>query len=136
MNLISKSIMDVSPDLRVIALIIILLRAGFGINLESLRKVGMTAVKMSFIPDVLEGLAVMVASHYILGLPIIEAGILGFVIAAVSPAAIVPQMLSFIERRMGTAKGIPTIILTGASVDDVVSITLFSVFLGISGTAS
>lgn len=131
LNLISKSIMDISPDLRVIALIIILLRAGFGINFESLRKVGMTAVKMSFIPDVFEGLAVMVASHYILELPIIEAGILGFVIAAVSPAVIVPQMLSFIERRMGTAKGIPTIILTGASVDDVVSITLFSVFLGI-----
>ncbi|WP_370005811.1 cation:proton antiporter [Methanothermobacter sp. KEPCO 2] len=130
LNLISKSIMDVSPDLRVIALIIILLRAGFGINLESLRKVGMTAVKMSFIPDVVEGFAVMFAAHYILGLPLIEAGILGFVIAAVSPAVIVPQMLSFIERRMGTAKGIPTIILTGASVDDVVSITLFSVFLG------
>ncbi|MGB9837782.1 cation:proton antiporter [Methanothermobacter sp.] len=130
LNLISKSIMDVSPDLRVIALIIILLRAGFGINLESLRKVGMTAVKMSFIPDVVEGFAVMFAAHYILGLSLIEAGILGFVIAAVSPAVIVPQMLSFIERRMGTAKGIPTIILTGASVDDVVSITLFSAFLG------
>lgn len=131
LNLISASIMDVSPDLRIIALIIILLRAGFGINLESLRKVGMAAVKMSFIPDVIEGFAVMFAAHYLLGLPIIEAGILGFVIAAVSPAVIVPQMLSFIERRMGTAKGIPTIILTGASVDDVVSITLFSVFLGI-----
>ncbi|MDI6702974.1 MULTISPECIES: cation:proton antiporter [Methanothermobacter] len=131
LDLISKSIMEISPDLRVIALIIILLRAGFGINLESLRKVGMTAVKMSCIPDITEGFAVMLAAHYLLGLPLVEAGILGFVIAAVSPAVIVPQMLSFIERRMGTAKGIPTIILTGASVDDVVSITLFSVFLGI-----
>jgi len=131
LDLISKSIMEISPDLRVIALIIILLMAGFGINLESLRKVGMTAVKMSCIPDITEGFAVMLAAHYLLGLPLVEAGILGFVIAAVSPAVIVPQMLSFIERRMGTAKGIPTIILTGASVDDVVSITLFSVFLGI-----
>lgn len=131
LDLISKSIMEISPDLRVIALIIILLRAGFGINLESLRKVGMTAVKVSCIPDITEGFAVMLAAHYLLGLPLVEAGILGFVIAAVSPAVIVPQMLSFIERRMGTAKGIPTIILTGASVDDVVSITLFSVFLGI-----
>ncbi len=131
LDLISKSIMGISPDLRVIALIIILLRAGFGINLESLRKVGMTAVKMSCIPDITEGFAVMLAAHYLLGLPLVEAGILGFVIAAVSPAVIVPQMLSFIERRMGTAKGIPTIILTGGSVDDVVSITLFSVFLGI-----
>ncbi|MDI6882779.1 MAG: cation:proton antiporter [Methanothermobacter sp.] len=131
LDLISKSIMDISPDLRIIALIIILIRAGFGINIESLRKVGMTAVKMSCIPDLIEGFAVMLAAHYLLGLSLIEAGILGFVIAAVSPAIIVPQMLSFIERRMGTAKGIPTIILTGASVDDVVSITLFSVFLGI-----
>ncbi|MGB4363340.1 MAG: cation:proton antiporter [Methanothermobacter tenebrarum] len=110
--MISKSIMDISPDLRIIALIIILIRAGFGINIESLRKVGMTAV-MSCIPDLIEGFAVMLAAHYLLGLSLIEAGILGFVIAAVSPAIIVPQMLLFIERRMGTAKGIPTIYLQG-----------------------
>ena len=75
----------------------------------------------------------MFVAHYLLGLPIIEAGMLGFIIAAVSPAVIVPQMLSFIKRRMGTKKGIPLIILTGASVDDVVSITIFSIFLGIYG---
>ncbi|AXV38821.1 sodium:proton antiporter [Methanobacterium sp. BAmetb5] len=132
-NLIDKAIMAISGDLRAIALIIILLRAGFGIHMESLRKVGMSAVKMSFIPDVVEGLTVMFVSHYLLGLPLIEAGMLGFVIAAVSPAVIVPQMLSFIKRRMGTGKGIPLIILTGASVDDVVSITIFSIFLGIYG---
>jgi NhaP-type Na+/H+ or K+/H+ antiporter len=132
-NLIDKAILGISGDLRAIALIIILLRAGFGIHMESLRKVGMSAVKMSFIPDVVEGLTVMFVSHYLLGLPLIEAGMLGFVIAAVSPAVIVPQMLSFIKRRMGTGKGIPLIILTGASVDDVVSITIFSIFLGIYG---
>ncbi len=132
-NLIDKAIMAISGDLRAIALIIILLRAGFGIHMESLRKVGMSAVKMSFIPDVVEGLTVMFVSHYLLGLPLIEAGMLGFVIAAVSPAVIVPQMLSFIKRRMGTGKGIPLIILTGASVDDVVSITIFSIFLGMYG---
>lgn len=133
LNLIDKAILNISGDLRVIALIIILLRAGFGIHMESLRKVGMSAIKMSFIPDVVEGLTVMFVSHYLLGLPIIEAGMLGFIIAAVSPAVIVPQMLSFIKKRMGTKKGIPLIILTGASVDDVVSITIFSIFLGIYG---
>jgi NhaP-type Na+/H+ or K+/H+ antiporter len=132
-NLIDKAILGISGDLRAIALIIILLRAGFGIHMESLRKVGMSAVKMSFIPDVVEGLTVMFVSHYLLGLPLMEAGMLGFVIAAVSPAVIVPQMLSFIKRRMGTGKGIPLIVLTGASVDDVVSITIFSIFLGMYG---
>ena len=133
LNLIDQSILNISGDLRVIALIIILLRAGFGIHMERLRKVGTSAIKMSFIPDILEGLTVMVVAYYLLGLPIIEAGMLGFIIAAVSPAVIVPQMLSFIERRMGTKKGIPLIILTGASVDDVVSITIFSIFVGIYG---
>ncbi|MDI9624474.1 MAG: cation:proton antiporter [Methanothermobacter sp.] len=131
LNLISKNILAISGDLRIIALIIILLRAGFGINIESLRKAGMAAVKMSFIPDCIEGFTIMIIASLLLGLPLVEAGILGFVIAAVSPAVIVPQMLSFIERRMGTAKGIPTLILTGASIDDVISITIFSIFLGI-----
>lgn len=133
LNLIDKAILNISGDLRAISLIIILLRAGFGIHMDSLRKVGMSAIKMSFIPDVVEGLTVMFVSHYLLGLPIVEAGMLGFIIAAVSPAVIVPQMLSFIKRRMGTGKGIPLIILTGASVDDVVSITIFSIFLSIYG---
>jgi NhaP-type Na+/H+ or K+/H+ antiporter len=133
LNIIDKTVLNMSGDLMAIALIIILLRAGFGIHMENLRKVGMSAMKMSFIPGVMEGLTVMFASHYILGLPIVEAGILGFVIAAVSPAVIVPQMLSFIKRRMGTGKGIPLILLTGASVDNVVSITIFSIFLGMYG---
>jgi solute carrier family 9B (sodium/hydrogen exchanger), member 1/2 len=133
LNLIDQAILAISGDLRAIALIIILLRAGFGIHMESLRKVGSSAVKMSFIPDIVEGLTVMFVAHYLLGLPLVEAGMLGFIIAAVSPAVIVPQMLSFIKRRMGTKKGIPLIILTGASVDDVVSITIFSIFLGIYG---
>lgn len=133
LNLINPAILNISGDLRAIALIIILLRAGFGIHMETLRKVGSSAVKMSFIPDIVEGFTVMFVAHYLLGLPLIEAGMLGFIIAAVSPAVIVPQMLSFIKRKMGTKKGIPLIILTGASVDDVVSITLFSIFLGIYG---
>ncbi|MDI6644055.1 MAG: cation:proton antiporter [Methanobacteriaceae archaeon] len=130
---IDAAFLNLSDDLRIIALIIILLRAGFGISMESLRKVGFSAVKLSFIPDIVEGLTVMFVASYLLNLPLVEAGMLGFIIAAVSPAVIVPQMLSFIDRKMGTRKGIPTLILTGASVDDVVAITIFSVFLGIYG---
>jgi len=130
---IDEAFLSLSDDLRIIALIIILLRAGFGISMESLRKVGFSAVKLSFIPDIVEGLTVMFVASYLLNLPLVEAGMLGFIIAAVSPAVIVPQMLSFIDRKMGTRKGIPTLILTGASVDDVVAITIFSVFLGLYG---
>ncbi|MCC7558599.1 MAG: cation:proton antiporter [Methanobacteriaceae archaeon] len=133
LNWINVAFLSLSEDLRIIALIIILLRAGFGINMESLRKVGFSAVKLSFIPDVVEGLTVMFVASYLLNMPLVEAGMLGFIIAAVSPAVIVPQMLSFIDRKMGTRKGIPTLILTGASVDDVVAITIFSVFLGLYG---
>ncbi len=132
-NIIDQAILNISGDLRLLALIIILLRAGFGIHMERLRRVGLTAVKMSFIPDIIEGLTIMFVAMYLLGLPLIEAGMLGFIIAAVSPAVIVPQMLSFIKRKMGTKKGIPLIILTGASVDDVTAITIFSIFLGIYG---
>ena len=133
-NLIDNAILNISGDLRAIALIIILLRAGFGIHMEGLRKVGMSAVKMSFIPDLMEGLTVMFVSCYLMGFSLIDAGMLGFIIAAASPAVIVPQMLSFIKRRMGTRKEIPLIILTGASVDNVLSITLFSIFAGMYGS--
>ncbi|MDZ4172215.1 MAG: cation:proton antiporter [Methanobacteriaceae archaeon] len=133
LNLIDNSILSISGDLRIIALIIILLRAGFGIHMGSLKKVGTSAIKMSFIPNMMEGFTIMVAAHYLLGISLLEAGMLGFIIAAVSPAVIVPQMLSYIKRRMGTKKGIPIIILAGASVDDVVSITIFSIFLGLYG---
>ncbi|WP_321422087.1 cation:proton antiporter [uncultured Methanobacterium sp.] len=134
LNLIDNAILNISGDLRAIALIIILLRAGFGIHMEGLRKVGMSAVKMSFIPDLMEGLTVMFVSCYLMGFSLIDAGMLGFIIAAASPAVIVPQMLSFIKRRMGTRKEIPLIILTGASVDNVLSITLFSIFAGMYGS--
>ncbi|HMK54956.1 MAG TPA: cation:proton antiporter [Methanobacteriaceae archaeon] len=130
LNWIDPSFLGLSGDLRIIALIIILLRAGLGLHRDAIRKVGMPAVKMSFIPCLLEGLAITFLANQILGLSYLEAGMLGFIIAAVSPAVIVPQMLSFIERGMGTARGIPTLILAGASADDVVAITVFSVFLG------
>ncbi|GCD11030.1 cation:proton antiporter [Clostridium tagluense] len=130
-NLISPDILKISPDLRKIALIIILLRAGLGIKKDTLNKVGVPALKMSCIPGIFEGLSIMFIASYVLGISKIEAGMLGFIIAAVSPAVVVPPMLKFISRGKGEKKGIPTIILAGASIDDVFAITIFSTFLGL-----
>lgn len=130
-NIISEDILRISPDLRRMALIIILLRAGLGIKKETLNKVGVPALKMSCIPGIFEGLSIMFAASYILGISRIEAGMLGFIIAAVSPAVVVPPMLNFIAKGKGEKKGIPTIILAGASIDDVFAITIFSTFLGL-----
>ncbi|MBU5485682.1 cation:proton antiporter [Clostridium sp. MSJ-11] len=130
-KLIGADIMNVSDDLRKIALIIILLRAGFGISRDDLRKVGKTAIKISCIPGLIEGFFIAFASTKLLGFSFIQGGILGFIIAAVSPAVVVPQMINFIENGIGTNKGIPTLILAGASIDDVFAITIFSTFLGL-----
>ncbi len=129
-NLINEDILRISPDLRRIALIVILLRAGLGIKKETLQKVGIPALKMSVIPVLLEGLTITVIGSYLLRIPLVESGMLGFIIAAVSPAVVVPQMLDLIERNKGILKGIPTLILAGASIDDVFAITFFSTFLG------
>lgn len=133
LDLINNDILNISQDLRKIALIVILLRAGLGINKETLKKVGATSLKMSCIPCIFEGITIMIIGKYIFGISFIESGMLGFIIAAVSPAVVVPQMLGFIEKRKGAKKGIPTIILAAASVDDVFAITIFSTFLGLYG---
>lgn len=130
-NLLSEEILKVSADFRKIALIIILLRAGFGISKEDLKKVGAPAMRLSCIPGLFEGFAIAYSSMKIFGFNFIQGGILGFIIAAVSPAVIVPSMLDFMEKGLGERKGIPTLILAGASIDDVFAITIFSTFLGI-----
>lgn len=127
---IDESILIVSADLRNIALVIILLRAGLGLNLQTLKMVGMPALRLGFIPAVVEGAVVMFVAAWLLGISLVEAGMLGFIIAAVSPAVIVPKMLSYIELGKGADKGIPVMILAGASIDDVVAITIFSSFAG------
>ena len=132
-GIISKDILNISADLRQIALIVILLRAGLGIEKKTLKKVGIPAFKLSFIPGILEGITILLVASKIFNLSIIEAGILAFIIAAVSPAVVVPQMLELINNKKGTNKGIPTLILTGASIDDVIAITIFSTFLGLYG---
>lgn len=129
---ISDKLIELSGELRILALIIILIRAGLGINKEILNKVGKIAFKMSFIPGVFEAVFIMTASTLLLHLPIFEAGTLAFIIAAVSPAVVVPQMLNLKEKGYGQKKEIPTLILAGASIDDVVAITFFGVFLNLA----
>ncbi len=135
LNWLDADTLRLSGDLRKIALIIILLRAGLGISRDDLNRVGATAIKLSFIPGIFEGFTIAFISVKLLGFSFIEGGILGFVIAAVSPAVVVPQMLYYLENGIGTNKGIPTLILAGASIDDVFAITLFSTFLGLYGGA-
>ncbi|MCT4545033.1 MAG: cation:proton antiporter [Vallitalea sp.] len=122
---------EVMNDLKTFALIVILLRAGLGLKKESLHKVGKTAIFMSFIPGIFEGTAIMIISTYLLDFSWFQGGILGFIIAAVSPAVVVPQMLELKEKRLGEDKQIPTLILAGASVDDVFAITIYSTFLSL-----
>lgn len=131
-DLLDQSILDNSSDIRMLALIVILLRAGLGLNRETLNKVGKVSIKMSAIPCLFEGFAITFVTYKILGLPFLEAGMLGFIVAAVSPAVVVPSMLYLREKRLGMKKGIPIIILAGASVDDVFAITLFTTFLGLA----
>ncbi|MEG2290497.1 MAG: cation:proton antiporter [Clostridium sp.] len=130
-NLISSDLLTISADIRKIALIIILLRAGFGIKKSDLIDVGKPAIKMSFIPGILEGLSIAIISTKLLGFTFIQGGILGFIIAAVSPAVVVPQMINLMETNLGTNKGIPTLILAGASIDDIFAITILTSFLGL-----
>jgi NhaP-type Na+/H+ or K+/H+ antiporter len=131
-NLLDKAILDNSSDIRMLALIVILLRAGLGLNRETLNKVGKVAIKMSAIPCLFEGFTITLVAYKLLGIPFLEAGMLGFIVAAVSPAVVVPSMLYLREKGLGMKKGIPIIILAGASVDDVFAITLFTTFIGLS----
>lgn len=131
LDIMHETIIEVSGELRTFALIVILLRAGLGIKKESLKQVGKSALLMSFIPGILEGTAIIIVTHYVVGLSFIEAGILGFIIAAVSPAVVVPQMIRLKELKYGEDKQIPTLILAGASLDDIVAITIYSAFLAL-----
>ena len=128
-NLISPLIESMSSELRTAALIVILIRAGLGLNRKTLNKVGLPALKMSFIPCLFEGGTVTLISHYLFSLSWASSGMLGFIIAAVSPAVVVPQMLDIKAKGYGKEREVPTLILAGASIDDVFAITLFGVFL-------
>ncbi len=131
LNLLDPDFLEFSSDFTQIALIVILLRAGLGISRDDLKRVGSAAIKLSCLPGLIEGSIIAYISTKILGFTFIEGGILGFIIAAVSPAVVVPLMLDLTDNRIGTNKGIPTLILAGASIDDVLAITIFTTFLGL-----
>ena len=130
LDLLDGSILGISAELRKIALIIILTRAGLGLDLSGLKKIGRPAVLMCFVPASLELLGILVIAPKLLGISMLEAAILGAVLAAVSPAVVVPRMVKLMEEGYGVREGIPQLILAGASVDDVYVIVLFSTFLG------
>ncbi len=129
LGVLDDELLSISHYLRTFALIVILLRAGLGLKRENLVKVGGVAIRLSAIPCLLEGVSVMIASYFLLGLDFAQAGMLGFIVAAVSPAVVVPGMIALREEGYGEDKQISTMILAGASVDDVFAITLFSSFL-------
>ena len=130
LGFLEPSLLSVSADLRMIALIVILLRAGFELSKDTLRRVGFQAALLSCIPAVFEGLAVTLLGPRLLGLSYMESAILGAVLSAVSPAVVVPLMIDFMDRRKGTEKGIPTLVLAASSIDDVFVIVIYSVLIG------
>ncbi|MBN4062990.1 MAG: potassium transporter [Alkaliphilus sp.] len=136
LNLLDPTILGASTDLRQIALIIILTRAGLNLDIKDLKKVGRPAILMCFVPACFEIIGMLILAPKLLGISLLEAAIMGTVVAAVSPAVIVPRMLKLMESGYGRNKSIPQMIMAGASVDDVFVIVLFTAFTGLaqSGT--
>ena len=130
LNLLDDSILGISAELRKIALIIILTRAGLGLDLSGLKKLGRPAVLMCFVPASFELLGMILLTPKLMGLSVLESAVMGAVLAAVSPAVVVPRMVKLMDEGYGVKEGIPQLILAGASVDDVYVIVLFSTFVG------
>lgn len=126
LNLIDESILEISADLRQIALVIILTRAGLSLDITDLRKVGRPAVLMCFVPACIEIIGTIIFAPILLNVSVLDAAIMGSVIAAVSPAVVVPRMIRLMEEGYGVKKSIPQLILAGASVDDVFVIVIFT----------
>ena len=134
LNLVDDSILTISGDLRQIALVIILTRAGLSLNFTDLKKVGRPAILMCFVPACIEMMGTIVFAPLFLDVSILDAAIIGSVMAAVSPAVVVPRMIKLIEDRYGTDKSIPQLILAGASVDDVFVIVVFTALTTLAST--
>lgn len=130
LNLLDGSILGISAELRKIALIIILTRAGLGLDLSGLKKIGRPAVLMCFVPASFELLGMILLAPKLMGASVLESAVMGAVLAAVSPAVVVPRMVKLMDEGYGVKEGIPQLILAGASVDDVYVIVLFSTFVG------
>lgn len=132
LRLLSDSLLSISADLRQLALVIILLRAGLSLDINDLKRVGRPAFLMCFLPACFEIAAMVLIAPRIFNITVIEAALLGSVVGAVSPAVIVPKMLKLMESGYGSEKSIPQLILAGASVDDVFVIVLFSIFTSLA----
>lgn len=134
LNMVDESIIMISGDLRQIALVIILTRAGLSLNLSDLKKVGRPAILMCFVPACVEMIGTIIFAPILLGVTYLEAAIIGSVIAAVSPAVVVPRMIKLMEEGYGKEKSIPQLILAGASVDDVFVIVVFTALTTLAST--
>lgn len=132
LDLLDPSILSISSELRQMALIIILLKAGLSLDLADLKKVGRPAVMMSFVPASFEILAFFLFAPYLLGVTRMEAAVMGSVLAAVSPAVVVPRMVQLMDTKYGTSKSIPQLVMAGASCDDIFVIVLFSTFVSMA----
>lgn len=132
LNMLDSSILLVSADIRKIALVIILTRAGLTLNLEDLKKVGRPAFLMCFVPATFEMIGMIILAPRLLDVSLIESAVIGAVVAAVSPAVVVPEMIKLMEEGYGTKQGIPQLILAGASVDDVYVIVMFTAFTSLA----
>lgn len=131
LNLVPQSTLDISSYIKDIALVTVLFIGGLGISLKQMKQIGRPAILLSIIPALLEGLTIAFLSTLFLNFTFIQGAILGFIIAAVSPAVLVPSMIDLIKRKVGQDKAIPQMLLVGASADDTVAITLFTTFLGV-----
>ena len=132
LDFLDPSMLSISADLRQMALIIILLKAGFSLNLSDLKKVGRPAVMMAFVPASFEILSFFLFAPSLLGVTRIEAAVMGAVLGAVSPAVVVPRMVQLMETKYGTDKSIPQLIMAGASCDDIFVIVLFTTFVSMA----
>jgi len=131
LDILAPGLLDVSGELRLAALLVILLRAGLELKRDTLNRVGRPALLLSFIPAVFEASLVTLLSPPLLGLSYLEGALLGTILGAVSPAVVVPLMIRFIDQKRGTRKGIPTMILAASSIDDVFVIVIYSILIGI-----
>jgi len=130
LGLLSPNLLAISPDLRLIALIVILLRAGLELSRDTLNRVGRMVMLLSAIPALFEGATIAILGPHFLPLTYMESAILGSILGAVSPAVVVPLMIDFMQKRMGAEKGIPTMVLAASSIDDVFVIVIYSVLVG------
>ena len=136
LNLIDGNVLDISADLRKFALIIILVRAGFNLNLKDLKQVGRPALLLSFVPASVEIIGMVILAPLLLGISYLDAAIMGTVVAAVSPAVVVPRMLNYIDAGYGEDKNIPQMIMAAASVDDIFVIILFTALTNLAQTST